>query len=266
MHRLIIRCLAIVGVAALLQADAWNKKTELTVNQKIEVPGAVLTPGKYVVKLVDSQSNRHIVQFTNEAGDQVISTVLAIPNERLEPTGDSEFAFYETSVGGAPALRAWFYPGDNFGQQFAYPKDRALELARASGEDVPSLSGNDLSSGQPSTVSPKENETAASAPPPTESATTPPPQPTAQTRTQPAAPSAQPAPRPDPTLMAQAERPQAGPATPPSQPSQQPDAGEAQRSTLPSTASPAPLLGLIGLLSLGGAFGLRRLTRQREMR
>jgi hypothetical protein len=261
MHRLIISCLAIVGVAALLQADAWNKKTELTVNQKIEVPGAVLTPGKYVVKLVDSQSNRHIVQFTNEAGDQVISTVLAIPNERLQPTGDTEFSFYESQVGGTPALQAWFYPGDNFGQQFAYPKDRAIELARASGEQVPSLSGDDLSSGQLSTASPQEDETAASAPP-TESATTPPPQPTAQTRTQPAAP----APRPDPTLMAQAERPQAQPATPPSQPSQQPDAGEAQSSTLPSTASPAPLLGLIGLLSLVGALGLRRLSRQREMR
>jgi hypothetical protein len=40
-------------------ADQWNKKTILTVNETILVPGATLEPGKYVVKLVDSLSNRH---------------------------------------------------------------------------------------------------------------------------------------------------------------------------------------------------------------
>ena len=209
----------------MLQADAWNKKTELTVNEKIEVPGAVLTPGKYVVKLVDSQSNRHIVQFTNEAEDHVISTVLAIPNERLKPTGDTEFSFYESQVGGTPALQAWFYPGDNFGQQFAYPKDRAVELARASGEEVPSLSGDDLSSGQVSTASPNENETAADTAPAEESATTPAPQPSAQTHTQPAISRTEPAPSPDPTLLAQAQRPQAQQPPQPACPATQSNTG-----------------------------------------
>ena len=39
------------------------------------------------MKLADSQSNRHIVQIFNEREDQLQTTVLAIPNYRLQPTG-----------------------------------------------------------------------------------------------------------------------------------------------------------------------------------
>ena len=260
MARFMISCLAIVGLTAMLQADAWNKKTELTVHERIQVPGATLTPGKYVVKLVDSQANRHIVQFTNETEDRVISTVLAIPNQRLEPTGESEFSFYEGTGGGAPALRAWFYPGDTFGQQFAYPKRKAMELASATGETVPALAGRDPNAAV-TTVSPDEAETEAAAPPAGRDS--------AQARTQPAVPESEQERRPDPTIMAQAQQPEPQQprsrpeeaAAPSPQPGQQPGA-EAEPSELPATASPAPLLGLIGLLSLGGGLGLRLLSKR----
>ena len=104
------------------QADQWDKKTILTVDQPIQVHERLLQPGTYVFKLLDSQSNRHIVQIFNSDQSHIVDTVLAIPNYRLQPTGDSRFAFWETPPGNAKALRAWFYPGDNFGQEFPYPK------------------------------------------------------------------------------------------------------------------------------------------------
>jgi hypothetical protein len=118
-------------------ADSWDKKTVLTVNEPILVPGATLQPGKYVVKLVDSMANRHIVRIFNEGEDQVITTVLAIPNYRLTPTGTTQFMFWETPAGNPPAIRAWFYPGDNFGQEFAYPKGLAAKIATTVAEPVP---------------------------------------------------------------------------------------------------------------------------------
>jgi hypothetical protein len=245
-----IFCLAVVGSAVLLQADAWNKKTHLTINESIQVPGATLNPGKYVVKLVDSQANRHIVQFTNEREDEVISTVLAIPNQRMQPTGESEFSFYENTQGEAPALRAWFYPGDNFGQQFAYPERKAMELSRANGEKVPVA---------PASMT-RETEVR------TESTTT---------RTQPAAPPRE----ADTTLRAQAQpkqeppppTPREGAATPPQQPREstpppEPKPSPRASEDLPATASSAPLLGLIGVLSLGAALGIRRLSSKRSVR
>jgi hypothetical protein len=252
MHRLAIFCLAAVGLAATLQADVWNKKTELTVNQTIQVPGATLPPGNYVVKLVDSQSNRHIVQFTNEREDKVISTVLAIPNERMEPTGESEFSFYEgTRPGEAPALRAWFYPGDMIGQQFAYPKEEAFELATATGEQVP-VAPETMTPAQTTAPAVREPEAPGNGEEPSSAAALP----------EPAAPrNDTPVERDEPRLMAQA---QPAPA-PPQQPTEAPSTPDTDPavSDLPQTASSAPLLGLIGLASLGAALGIQRLSKRR---
>ena len=92
-----------------------------------------------MIKLVDSLSDRHIVRILNENEDAVITTVLAIPNWRLQPTGKTEFMFWETPAGNPPALRAWFYPGDNFGQEFAYPKGLAAKIAAESKGPVPTV-------------------------------------------------------------------------------------------------------------------------------
>ena len=81
------------------------------------------------MKLMDSSSNRNIVQVFNEDETQVQATILAIPNYRLERTGDTELRYWESASGTPPALRAWFYPGDNFGQEFAYPKEVAEQIA-----------------------------------------------------------------------------------------------------------------------------------------
>ena len=151
-----LACGALLSMNAA--ADSWDKKTILTVDTTILVPGATLQPGKYVVKLVESQSNRHIVRVMNEREDQVITTVLAIPNWRLKPTGGTQFSFWETPAGNPPALRAWFYPGDNFGQEFAYPKGLAAKIAAQVTEPVPALTTEepakeaDLATAQVTTV------------------------------------------------------------------------------------------------------------------
>jgi len=80
--------------------------------------------------LLDSTSNRHIVQIFNESEDHVYSTILAIPNYRLQPTSRTVMTFRERAAGEPQAIRSWFYPGDNFGQEFVYPKMRAIALAK----------------------------------------------------------------------------------------------------------------------------------------
>jgi len=68
------------------RADEWNKKTVVTFSQAVEVPGKVLPAGTYTFHLLDSPSDRHIVQIFNADGSQIITTILAINNYRLEPT------------------------------------------------------------------------------------------------------------------------------------------------------------------------------------
>jgi len=119
------------------QADQWNKKTVVTFSQPIEVPGKILPAGTYTFQLLDTISYRHVVQIWNEDGTELITTILAIPNYRLETTGETMMNFRERPGDSPSALRAWFYPGERFGHEFVYPKQRAIQLAEASKEIVP---------------------------------------------------------------------------------------------------------------------------------
>lgn len=131
--------LSLLVVACLNSAtpDQWNKKTVLTFSQPFEIPGKVLPAGTYVFKLADSIAYRHIVQIWNQDETQLLTTVLAIPNYRLQPTHESVIKFNEREGNTPEALRAWFYPGDSFGQEFVYPEKRAMQLAELSNEIVP---------------------------------------------------------------------------------------------------------------------------------
>jgi hypothetical protein len=147
-----IRLAAVAGfigfglLPGLLQADAWNKKTIMKVNEALQVPSCctpdhtvTLQPGEYVMVLVDSLSDRHIVRIFDKDQKNVITTILAIPNYRLQPTGDTVFQYWEVPAGQPRALRAWFYPGDNFGQEFAYSKRTAVQIAAVVKIPVPAI-------------------------------------------------------------------------------------------------------------------------------
>lgn len=229
-------CVGLLGAAfaPTMRADEWNKKTILTVNQAIQVPNATLQPGKYVMKLLDSPSNRHIVQIFDANEQHLITTVLAIPNYRLQPTGKTSFGFWETPAGQPKALRSWFYPGDNFGQEFAYPKNQAVQIAAATNQNVPTTyaqSESDLTTARVATVTPSGNEE---------------PMPQSTVAEQPRT-----TPQPE-TQVAQ--------NTPPPTPA--PQAPEATPQALPHTASSYPLIGLLGLLSLAG-YGVLTLATKR---
>jgi len=224
---------ALVGGLGVFRAsaDSWDKKTVLTISEPVQVRERLLEPGTYVFKLLNSSSERHVVQIFNEDQSQIVDTVLAIPNYRLEPTGKSRFGFWETPPGYAKAMRAWFYPGDNFGQEFPYPKHlQAIETASLTLTRTP----------EPQPVpapapAPVEEPKAAEPTPPQEIA------------------KAAPAPEPTPTPEA-APEPTPEPQTPAPTPAPTP---AAPAETLPKTGSAYPLIGLTGL-GLLALFGIVR--------
>ena len=220
-----IGALAVAGLGLLgtsfvprAHADAWDKMTIVTVHEPIIAGNKVLDPGTYVWKLMDSPSNRHVVQIFDKDQRHIEETILAIPNYRLQPTGHTQFAFWETPTGVPKAVRAWFYPGDNFGQEFPYPKKLVAQLASAAPVPVP------MNYREPEPPAPTPEPAAQPVPEPQ-----PQPEPAPQPEPQPA-PQAQPAPAPAP----------------------------AQPQALPHTASWNPLVGLMGVtfLSLAGLLSL----------
>ena len=102
------------------KADNWNHKTIVTFGDSVEIPGQILPAGTYVFKLLDSQSDRHIVQIWTEDEQQLITTIHSIPNQRMRPAGDTIFTFDERPSDSPQALRTWFYPGATVGEEFVY--------------------------------------------------------------------------------------------------------------------------------------------------
>jgi len=123
--------------ALAAQAQTFNKRTKITFSQPVAVPGKVLTAGTYTFTILDSFANRNIVQIWNADKTQLITTILAIPNYRLEPTEKTVIEFRERPAGRAQAVKAWFYPGHSYGIEFVYPKEEAVQLAQAEQEPVP---------------------------------------------------------------------------------------------------------------------------------
>lgn len=134
--------LVFAAAASNARADEWNKKTTVTFSGPVEIPGvhlkgwAVLPAGTYVFKVLDSSSDRHIVQIFNANETVIYATILAIPNYRLKATDKTVMTFRERPAGEPEALRAWFYPGSNSGEEFVYGKAKAMEIAKTTNTPV----------------------------------------------------------------------------------------------------------------------------------
>jgi hypothetical protein len=235
-----------------VRASILDEKTNITISESIEIPGAVLPPGQYVIKLVESKGNRHIVQFLSSDEKHVFSTVLAIPNMRIHPTGKTVLSFYEMPAGQPRAVRAWFYPGELIGDEFAYPKQRAGEISTASNQKVPVAPEDQALASKPESTA----ETTASAAPAAVEPIAAEPAPVELPSTQPA----EQAPQPVERASVQPVEPAPAPAPVVAQAETKPDTTAAQP-VMPHTASDVPLWGLLGAGSLAMA-GILRVARK----
>jgi hypothetical protein len=214
------------------KADEFNRKTEITFSGPVEIPGVhltgwgVLPAGTYVFKVMDSQSDRHIVQIFSKDEKTVYATILAIPNYRLKPTDKTVITFRERPAGEPEALRAWFYPGRNWGEEFVYPKSKAVALAKVSNVAVLAIA-TDVK------VEVEKPEEAAVV---------------EELKQAPVV-----AVKPTGEEVEVAQVVQTTPA---------PEVAELTPVALPETASPLPLIALLGLLAMGGALALRMLENR----
>jgi hypothetical protein len=220
-------CLAITAVIVPnAHAQRFDRGTKITINQPFEIPGVALPAGTYVLRLMDVAGSRTVVQLLNADETKSYAIVLGIPDYMLEAPEKAEISFYEANAGAPMPLRAWFYPGYNYGVEFVYPKEKAVEIATVSGEHV--IATTRPETAKEPTVAELEKEPLIAIGPTGKEAEV------AAVHPEPAAPrvtEARPAPA-APVLTAQAE-----PAV----------------KELPRTATPLPLVALAGLLAAGAA-------------
>jgi hypothetical protein len=236
----------VLSTAALAQ-EPTDQRTYFTFSAPFQLPGGKTLPaGKYTFRIVDSPSNRHIVQILNESGTEMHTTLLAIPAQRQDPPDEPEIRFMEAPANMPPAIKTWWYPGRSIGHEFIYPKEQARRLAALQPEPVLSVAGNETTADEMDDAeltrigrTGEESAVTAAAENTREAAT-------AVTQQ----PAAAPAPRTE-----QAPAPRAETARVEQPRTEQP------RTELPRTATALPMVGLFGLLSLGVAAAIRGLRR-----
>jgi len=187
------------ALAPRTNADTWDRLTKVTFSGPVEIPGQVLPAGTYWLKLLDSPSNRNIAQISNEDRNKVHA----------------------------------------YGQEFVYPKVRAVRLAGVAHQPVPSMPSNleaatkipPKSANDPPVVALKRAPVKAEQPTGEEVETT----------------EIFPTP---PQLLAQNSQPAKSDS--PAQPA----------SKLPATASELPLVGLLGLVLASAGVLLRFAARR----
>jgi hypothetical protein len=261
-----------VALAPSARADEWNKKTILTFSGPVQIPGATLPAGSYVFKLADIPGNRHVVQVFDKDEKKIYTTMLAIPNERLEPSDEPVVLFAERTSGSPQAVKVWFYPGNRVGNEFVYPKSQAMRIAKETRQSVLAMNDDTSSPGTageiPNSMKSAElgrfdengnwqsdnrsvavngNASSNAAQATTARATTAQPTTAEQARPTTSRPTTAPAPT---TARATTSERTAGTS-----------GQEPERRSLPRTAGSLALFELISALSLAGAYGVRKLRK-----
>lgn len=246
--------LMLVGMptgAAAQQPDTHDR-TIMTFSAAVELPGMKLEPGTYVFRLADTAS-RNVIQVLSQDEMQVLGQWLYVSAERREVTGDTVVTFREASANTTPAIQFWFYPGEKIGKEFMYPKDQGERIAQRTGVSVLTEDGR---------VEPNEQTVATAETAPSSDAAGSnigivegsglPEEPAETAANRETAANQRDEPTPQQGAVAvrsQEERPVGT--------SGQAESTTAQNAELPATSSPLAIGGVLGLLSILGAAGIR---------
>ena len=253
-----------LNVAA--QQPDTRDRTIMTFSSAVELPGMRLEAGTYVFRIADSAS-RNVIQVLDQEEKNQLGQWLFVPAERAEVTGDTVVTFRETSAASTPAVQFWYYPGEKIGKEFIYPKDQALRIAQRTGATVQTEEGPVTASAQASVSAEPAKETTVADSGVVQGSGLP--------ESQTTAVGVSGSGRNETEVIGTSGRNEtevSGTGTSGSGDQVATDSNVRQESTiaqsnpnadsgatreLPATASPLALSGLLSLLSLAGAFGIR---------
>ena len=248
--------LALFATAIGAQQPDTLDRTFISFSSAVELPGVTLEPGEYEFRLADTPS-RNVVQVFRKSDSKPMGQWTFVEAARERTSDDTVVMFKEAREGTTPAVQFWYYPSEKVGKEFIYPKDQAERIAARTGQSVRSDSGvvSAPSAAAAATASTATGSVSSSIDrdPPSASSqveSTPRNAPARAEAQSDAAPVFDAEPRPVGTSgAAQAPAPVAS--------APQPEQQAVRANELPRTASPLPISGLIGLLSLAGAAALR---------
>lgn len=137
---LIFAVLAVLTTRVAAQDTNVQERSFITFSNTVELPGVTLPAGTYVFRLADTPT-RNVVQVLSQDEKKVMGQWLFVQAERPQVTDDTVIMFKEKAENTMPAVQYWYYPGERIGKEFIYPKDQAEKIAARTGQKVRTDSG-----------------------------------------------------------------------------------------------------------------------------
>ncbi len=107
--------------ATLSSASDWSRSYTVVFKEPVAIPGQILPAGMYVFKLLDGDTNSHIIQIWNAEQTRIVATRLSTIASVMENAPAENLILFENrGKDGPPAIKAWFHPGKSYGDEFAY--------------------------------------------------------------------------------------------------------------------------------------------------
>jgi len=116
----VVFLMALIGVTApLATADQDNKDIRFTIKGPVEVPGVVLAPGTYDLKLLGNGSG--IAEIWSVDRPEFYGFFETAPVYRNHTTMKTSVVLESSEKTVPKRIDEWFYSGDHHGNEFVYP-------------------------------------------------------------------------------------------------------------------------------------------------
>lgn len=126
-RNLLAVAVALVLAGALVpraKADADDKAIQFSVSGPVEVPGLVLEPGRYQINLMGDGSD--VAEIWSADGSEFYGFFDTEPATRTHMPTEARIVLEGSGKKAPKRIEEWFYPGDDQGNKFLYPKKNAM--------------------------------------------------------------------------------------------------------------------------------------------
>ena len=136
--RSFVCAMCVFGATAAFAADPTGATANFTVTQQTRVPGDVLKPGDYTIRVVDHLSDRLIVRVDSVNG-KTHSTFLGLQDASVNKPSAPGVVTWENASQKTTYLKGFLFPNMNSVVEFVYPKADAVAIAKSNQSKVPAI-------------------------------------------------------------------------------------------------------------------------------
>jgi hypothetical protein len=107
----------------------------VSLNHELQIPGAVLKPGKYTFAVEDRLEDRAILRITNTK-EHSHELVLAVPNDKLKQLKHGKLILFSAPNSNKQILQGWMCPSCRTALEVVYPKNDAVKITGETAKGV----------------------------------------------------------------------------------------------------------------------------------